>query len=318
MFGSLAAVKDVSFRVESGSVFGLLGPNGAGKTTLISMLVTMKKPTSGSALVNRFDVQKNPDEVRRSIGIVFQDPSLDDELTAFENLELHAAMYGVPAAEREKRIADAVNTVELSERLHDVVKNFSGGMRRRLEIARGLLHFPKVLFLDEPTLGLDPQTRKHVWAYITRLNKEKGITVVLTTHYLDEADGVCDKIAIIDHGKIVASGTPGQLKNALGGDSIIVATSHPEKFSKMLKSCRWVSSTNFDGEYFTLRVGSGEKFIPKLVSAASRHCVPITSVSLRKPSLDDVFMHYTGRAIREEEASSKDAMRLRRRAWGRR
>src|SRR5512143_1392446 len=238
-FGELVAVDDVSLEIKEGQIFGLLGPNGAGKTTLISMLVTMKKPTSGRATVNGFDVVKEADQTRKSIGIVFQDPSLDEELTAYENLELHAAMYGLEPAERKGRIMEVIETVELSDRLNDVVKTFSGGMRRRLEIARGLLHYPKILFLDEPTIGLDPQTRNHVWEYIKKLKIEHGITVVMTTHYMDEADSLCDIVGIIDHGKIMAMGTPASLKDSLGGDIISMKAQKPEALEAAVKGLAW-------------------------------------------------------------------------------
>jgi len=216
-YNGLKAVDSVNLEVEHGIIFGLLGPNGAGKTTLISMLVTMRKPSSGTALVNSFDVSKQAGDVRKSIGIVFQDPSLDEEMTAKENLELHASMYAVPKNDAKKRIEELIKIVGLEKHLDSMVKTFSGGMKRRLEIARGLIHHPKILFLDEPTIGLDPQTRAGIWDYVKKLNKEKQITVVLTTHYMDEADQVCSKIAIIDHGKIIAVDSPENLKNGLGG-----------------------------------------------------------------------------------------------------
>ncbi|HII38833.1 TPA: ATP-binding cassette domain-containing protein, partial [Candidatus Micrarchaeota archaeon] len=239
-FGSFTAVDGVSFEVRQGEVFGLLGPNGAGKTTLISMLVALKKPSSGRALVNGFDVATQADEVRNSIGIVFQDPSLDEELTARENLELHVVMYGMPSSARAARIAEVARIVGLEDRLDSVVKTFSGGMRRRLEIARSLLHYHKILFLDEPTLGLDPQTRKHVWDYVRRLKKEHGMTIVLTTHYLDEADSLCDRIAIVDGGKVVALGSPDALKNKLGGDVIEVESSDGACLAESLAKQEWV------------------------------------------------------------------------------
>ncbi|MGC8851237.1 MAG: ATP-binding cassette domain-containing protein [Candidatus Micrarchaeia archaeon] len=310
-FGKLTAVDKVSLSVRKGETFGLLGPNGAGKTTLISMLVTTKHPTSGSAKVNGFDVVRDSGKVRASIGIVFQDPSLDEELTARENLELHAVMYGVERADREQRMREALEVVELSDRAKDLVKTFSGGMRRRLEIARSLLHYPKVLFLDEPTLGLDPQTREHVWQYIRRLKKEKGITIVLTTHYLDEADSLCDRIAIIDRGRIVVRGSPAELKNSLGGDIVEIACDDNALLEKLLRKkgcCREVLSEN---SKLVVRVSEGEKQIPKIIEAARSAGLKVSFVNLRKPSLDDVFLHHTGRAIREEGASAKDAWRMR-------
>lgn len=316
-FGPLAAVDSVSLSVPQGQIFGLLGPNGAGKTTLISMLVTMKKPTSGSASVNSFDISHKPDDVRKSIGIVFQDPSLDEELTAYENLELHAAMYGVEKKDRESRIREVMEMVELTDRINSIVKTFSGGMRRRLEIARGLLHYPKILFLDEPTIGLDPQTRSHIWEYVKKLKAQHGITVFLTTHYMDEADSLCDRVAIIDQGRIIAEGTPSSLKSSLGGDTITIETGKATALCSLLKDfgCRGVP-TPHNGQ-LTLSIDDGEKKIPKIIALAGKEGIPISSVSLHKPTLDDVFLHYTGRTIREEEATAKDSMRMRRRAWGR-
>ncbi len=317
-FNSLTAVDSVTLSVKQGEIFGLLGPNGAGKTTLISMLVTMRRPDSGSATVNGFNVSKQPDDVRRSIGIVFQDQSLDEELTAYENLELHAAMYGIGGEERKKRIKGVLEMVELYGRKDDQVKTFSGGMRRRLEIARGLIHYPKVLFLDEPTLGLDPQTRKHIWEYVKKLKKEKGITILLTTHYMDEADLLCDRIAIIDHGKIIALDTGDALKNSLGGDTIVIETECNEELGKLLKKMRWVKKTACHNGKLTLEAANGEKRIPELLAFAKDNKIEVKAVSLRKPTLDDVFLNYTGRTIREEDATAKDRMRIRGRAWGRR
>ncbi len=219
-FKDFTAVDDISFSVEDGDIFGFLGPNGAGKTTTIKMLTTLLNPTAGKIILNNVDVVYNPNEARHNFGIVFQDPSLDDELTAFENMEFHGILYDVPKKIRRERIDQLFNIVELQDRRKDKVKNFSGGMKRRLEIARGLLHHPKILFLDEPTLGLDPQTRNHIWSYIKNLNKEEGITVFFTTHYMEEADRAAKEIAIIDHGKIVTQGTPAQLKEKTGKPSL--------------------------------------------------------------------------------------------------
>jgi len=315
-FGSLTAVDHVSVEVPEGEIFGLLGPNGAGKTTLISMLVTMRRPTFGSASINGFDVKKDPANVRKSIGIVFQDPSLDEELTAYENLELHAAMYGVSKKELEKRVEEVITLVGLNERLNSVVKTFSGGMRRRLEIARGLIHRPAVLFLDEPTLGLDPQTRTAIWEYIRKLRKEHGITIMLTTHYMEEADGLCDRVAIIDLGKIIAIGKPQDLKDALEGDTITVETTEAKKLMVAVKKAGITECSRHDGKV-TFCVKSGEKKIPKIVGVAKEKGIPIKSVNLHKPTLDDVFLHYTGKTIREENASALDTMRMRRRAMRR-
>jgi len=313
-FGELRAVDSVSLKVSEGEIFGLLGPNGAGKTTFISMLVTMRKPTSGSASVNGSDVVREPGKVRQGIGIVFQDPSLDEELTAYENLELHAAMYGVEGSEREKRIGEVMRIVGLEDKLRDIVKTFSGGMRRRLEIARGLLHYPKVLFLDEPTLGLDPQTRNALWGYIRKLKEEHGITIVMTTHYMEEADSLCDRVAIIDHGKIIALGAPEALKSSLGGDTITVMTNEPDRLKKLVEKKGMVECAQPHDGKLTFCVASGEKQIPAVVNLARDSGISITSVSLHRPTLDDVFLHYTGKTIREEGASSMESMRMRRMA----
>ncbi len=313
-YGKLKAVDSVSFSIEEGEIFGLLGPNGAGKTTLISMLVTMRKPSSGSAEVNGFDVAGQPGAVRKSIGIVFQDPSLDEELTAIENLEMHAALYGVPGAERKGRIGGVLKLVGLEKNSKMQVKKFSGGMKRRLEIARGLVHHPRILFLDEPTLGLDPQTRAGIWEHIRELNKREGITIILTTHYMDEADSVCGKVAIIDHGRIIASGAPAQLKDELGGDIISIKCSASEKCVDGLRKLKWVKSAVRHNGFISVRVQKGEEKIPKILFLMEKNGVSVESVSLRKPSLDDVFLHYTGRTIREEEAKPLEAMRLRRKA----
>jgi len=315
-YGSLKAVDSVSLGIAEGEVFGLLGPNGAGKTTMISMLVTMRKPSAGKATVNGFDVAAQPDAVRKSIGIVFQDPSLDDELTALENLDMHCAMFGVPNRDRKARIEEVVRLVGLESHLRSLVKTFSGGMKRRLEIARGLVHTPKILFLDEPTVGLDPQTRAGIWDYIKKLNKERNVTIILTTHYMDEADAVCGRVAIMDRGKIMALGTPSSLKNALGGDVVSLECDGHEECTKRLNKINWVKHVVRHDGFLDVRVERGEEKIPKLLRMAEQSGMSVKSVSLRKPSLDDVFLHYTGRTIREQEASPKDAMRLRRKGWG--
>jgi ABC-2 type transport system ATP-binding protein len=219
-FGDFTAVDGISFEVEKGEIFGFLGPNGAGKSTTIKMLTTLLHPTRGTISVDGHDPMKDSDAVRHAFGIVFQDPSLDEDLTAYENMELHGVLYNVPSVERKKKISELLQFVELSDRTHDYVKTFSGGMKRRLEIARGLLHKPKIIFLDEPTLGLDPQTRNHMWEYLRKLNAEEGVTVFFTTHYMEEADRNANRIAIIDHGKIVAMGSGDDLKKQTGKDSL--------------------------------------------------------------------------------------------------
>jgi ABC-2 type transport system ATP-binding protein len=304
-FNGLIAVDNINIKVKKGEIFGLLGPNGAGKTTTISMLCTILKPTSGSATVNGYDIIKQPDEVRKSIGIVFQDPSLDDRLTGRENLEMHAALYKVPKNVRRKRIEEVLELVELKDRADNLVRTYSGGMRRRLEIARGLIHYPKVLFLDEPTLGLDPQTREHVWEYIKELAKREKITIVLTTHYMEEADLLCDRIAIIDHGKIIACDSPSNLKNSLKGDSIILTVSDTKDVKGVFPN-----SKEFDGKII-LSVKNAEREITRILDKTKKHKIKILEASIRKPSLNDVFLKLTGREIREEAASLKDHMKQR-------
>ncbi len=316
-FEEFVAVNGVSFDIESGEIFGLLGPNGAGKTTTISMLSTMLKPTSGTALVNDFDILKSEDDVRKSIGIVFQDQSLDDELTAYENMDFHGRLYRIPEKARREKITELLNLVGLEERKDNLVKTFSGGMKRRLEIARGLLHEPKVLFLDEPTLGLDPQTRNHLWQYIGKLSKEKSITIILTTHYMEEADRLCNKIAIIDRGKIIAMDTPEKLKQAIGGDVITVESSQNDLLVSSLKDFDGVKHVTSHEHLVTINLQDADTRVAELVALAARLGIEIRSISVQKPTLEDVFLHFTGRKMREEEASGKDQMRMRVRMWRR-
>jgi len=299
-FNGLIAVDRLNISVESGEIFGLLGPNGAGKTTTISMLCTILKPTSGRATVNGFDVVKQGPQVRKSIGIVFQEPSIDDRLTGRENLYMHANLYGVPPAEQKSRIDRVLKLVELENRADDLMRTYSGGMRRRLEIARGLIHHPKVLFLDEPTIGLDPQTREHIWSYIEELKKTSEISMVLTTHYMDEADRLSDRIAIMDYGKIVASNTPARLKETLEGDVITVKTKEAAKLSSIVAETTGVLKSNVSGDTLELTVRGGEAVLPRIVEAAAKNGIFVESVSLREPNLADVFLHYTGREIRSE------------------
>ena len=305
-FDEVNAVNKISISVKPGELFGLLGPNGAGKTTLISMLSTMIEPSGGSALIWGYNVMKDADAVRQNIGVVFQDTTLDDRLTGRENLDLHGRLYGLDGKTRKERIKEVLSLVELTERADAIVKTYSGGMMRRLEIARGLMHHPHVLFLDEPTLGLDPQTRMHIWDYIKKLNKEEGVTILLTTHYMEEADRLCDRIAIIDNGQIVALDTPQNLKNSLGGDVITLGLENPGDVDKLCNSyqkdgCANIITQNQNEVFIT--VNNGERQIPHILLLASQAGIPIISVSLRKPTLDDVFIHYTGRAIRDKEVS---------------
>jgi ABC-2 type transport system ATP-binding protein len=300
-FGDLVAVDRLNIQVKHGEVFGLLGPNGAGKTTTISMLCTILKPTSGAATVNGFDIAKQPGQVRKSIGIVFQEPSVDDRLTGRENMEMHANLYGVVPSTAKERINTLLKLVELDQRADNLLRTYSGGMRRRLEIARGLIHYPRVLFLDEPTIGLDPQTREHIWTYIKRLSKEEDISIILTTHYMDEADLLCDRIAIIDFGKIVALDTPEKLKESLGEETITIATSDPTRLSQLLQDKKLVGNAAQSNNDLTVHVKNGHETLPRIVEVASGAGIRVNSVSLHEPNLGDVFLHYTGRAIREEE-----------------
>lgn len=301
-YGDLTAVDGVSFKVGQGEIFGFLGPNGAGKTTTIKMLTTLLPPTAGHAKVAGFDIVKDSKKVRESIGIVFQDPSLDEDLTGRENLEFHAILYKIGKEKRDKKIAEILKLIELEDKADVLVKNYSGGMKRRLEIGRGLIHEPHVLFLDEPTIGLDAQTRRHIWEYIKKLNETQKITIMLTTHYMEEADYLAKRIAFVDHGKIVALDTPIALKNKLGGDviSIQVGKDAIESLSKHFKSLKWVKTVSKHDEYLDLTVEEGEKKIPEVMKTAEKMKVKIGSVSLHKPSLEDVFIYYTGKAIREE------------------
>jgi ABC-2 type transport system ATP-binding protein len=293
-FGQVEAVRGVSFEVAAGEVFGFLGPNGAGKTTTIDMLCTLLRPTSGSATINGFDVVRRRDDVRCSIGLVFQQPTLDETLTAEQNLRFHAYAYGIPAADRESRIGELLTLVELWDRRAESVRAFSGGMKRRLEIARGLLHHPTVLFLDEPTLGLDPQTRRRIWDYLGELRTERDLTIFLTTHYMDEAEN-CDRIAIIDQGRIVAMDTPTQLKSAVGGDLITITTADGEVAAGELRRSYDVAPNVTDGTV-SFQVPEGEAFLPGFVRSFGQ---PLHAITLRRPTLDDVFLELTGREIRD-------------------
>ncbi len=299
-FNGLTAVDKLDITVESGEIFGLLGPNGAGKTTTISMLCTILKPTGGSAKVSGFDIVKEATQVRKSIGIVFQDPSIDDRLTGKENLYMHANLYGVPPGEQKDRISRILKLVELEERADDLMRTYSGGMRRRLELGRGLLHYPKVLFLDEPTVGLDPQTRDHIWTYIRELKKTHDITIVLTTHYMDEADRLCDRIGIMDQGKIIALDTPPKLKETLEGDVIMIKSANLEALSSLLAEKLGITKSRVVDGMLEVTVRQGKMVMPRIMEAATQSQIFIDSILLREPNLEDVFLHYTGRVIRAD------------------
>jgi ABC-2 type transport system ATP-binding protein len=303
-YGEIEAVRGIDFEVPAGETFGFLGPNGAGKSTTIKILCTLAKPTSGDAWVAGRNVRTERDAVRRNIGLVFQDTTLDNYLTGTQNLRFHAELYGVPAAAVAPRMRQVLEMVDLWDRRDSLVMTYSGGMQRRLEIARGLLHAPHVLFLDEPTVGLDPQTRSSIWEYINDLKTREDITIFLTTHYMDEAEH-CDRIAIIDHGKIVAIDTPEALKASVGKDRVQIHTENDAAAIGELATAFGIEAGVHEGAV-TFSVTSGEQFVPQLFA---RLTVPIRTVSVSRPSLDDVFMSYTGTTIRDAEATGSDAMR---------
>ena len=303
-FNDFTAVDHISFSIKKGEIFGFLGPNGAGKTTTIKMLTTLLYPTEGSATLSDFDIIKERDDVRQKIGVVFQEPALDTELTGKENLDFHARMYGLSKDKRKNRINDVLQLVDLVEKKDVLVKNYSGGMKRRLEIARGLMHYPTVLFLDEPTLGLDSQTRRAIWEYIKKMNKEEHTTIFLTTHYMDEADYLCDRVGIIDKGKILVIDTTQDLKNSVGNDVVTLSCSELDKFTKRLEKEDWIKNIKRHDLHLTLGVEKGEEKIPAVFEIAHKLKIKIKSISVRKPTLDDVFLHFTGRTMRDQEPES--------------
>jgi ABC-2 type transport system ATP-binding protein len=305
-YGEIEAVRGISFEVQPGEAFGFLGPNGAGKSTTIKILCTLADLTSGTARVAGHDVMKERDTVRRNIGLVFQDTTLDNYLTGEQNLRFHADLYGVPRPQLAPRMRQVLDMVNLWDRRTAVVNTYSGGMKRRLEIARGLLHAPRVLFLDEPTVGLDPQTRSSIWEYINDLKRREDITIFLTTHYMDEAEN-CDRIAIIDHGQIVALDTPEALKASVGKDRVQISTGDDQAAIKEIKD-RFGIDAAVHEHLVTFNVESGEQFVPRLFAEISQQ---IRSVSVARPSLDDVFMSYTGKTIRDAEATVTDRNRAR-------
>ena len=298
-YGEIEAVRGVSFTVARGEVFGFLGPNGAGKSTTINMLCTLARPTSGTARVSGFDVVARRDDVRRHIGLVFQDPTLDVRLTAEQNLRLHAELYGIDPNVIPARMDQMLEMVGLADRRDHAVMTFSGGMKRRLEIARGLLHSPRVLFLDEPTIGLDPQTRSSIWRYIRALQEGEGTTIFMTTHYMDEAE-FCDRIAIMDRGEIVVLDTPAALKAAVGADRVVLGTADDDAALTALRDRFGIEAAVAEGAV-TFHVENGEEFVPRLFAEMG---VAITSVAVSRPTLDDVFMRYTGSTIRDAETGS--------------
>jgi ABC-2 type transport system ATP-binding protein len=299
-YGEVEAVRGVSFTVSRGEAFGFLGPNGAGKSTTINMLCTLARPTSGTARVSGFDVAAERDDVRRRIGLVFQDQTLDGYLTAEQNLRMHAELYGIDPGVVPARMRQMLEMVDLWDRRDQPVMTFSGGMKRRLEIARGLLHSPRVLFLDEPTIGLDPQTRSSIWRYIRALQEAEGTTIFMTTHYMDEAE-LCDRIAIVDRGEVVVLDTPAALKASVGADRVTLGTADDDAALAALRDRFGIEAAMAEGAV-TFHVASGEAFVPRLFAELG---VGITAVAVSRPTLDDVFMRYTGSTIRDAEAGGQ-------------
>ena len=303
-FGDLKAVDDISFNVENGEIFGFLGPNGAGKTTTMMILTTLLKPTSGQGLVSGFDVRTHPKQVRQSIGYVQQETTVDEYLTGRENLLLQARLNHIPKDQIENRIDEILELIELSDKQNQAVVTYSGGMRKRLDIAGGLLHRPKVLFLDEPTVGLDIQTRRKIWEYIKKIHKEFDMTIFLTTHYMEEADQLCDRIGIIDGGKIQVIDSPQNLKSAMGKEviSLTIENGDAKKpFLSELKKIELINKINQDQNKITLFASKGTEVIPKIFQISSDLKVKINSISLTQPTLDDVFISYTGHEIRDDD-----------------
>jgi ABC-2 type transport system ATP-binding protein len=298
-FDDFTAVDNLSLEINEGEIFGLLGPNGAGKTTTLSILATLLPPTSGNALINDFDVIKHPTQVRRCIGFVFQDPSSDDLLTGRENLYLHALMYGVKDSEINRKIDEGLKLVDLTDKQNIRMRKYSGGMRRRLELARGFLHSPKILFLDEPTLGLDPQARENLWTYIKKLSIENKITIILTTHYMEEADKLCDRIAIIDHGKIIALDTPVNFKKSLGGDLVTIKTKKPELSE--IEKMDYIKHVQYKDGLLNLTVNNAGFHLQKILEKVGE----AEDVEIHSPTLHDVFLKLTGKQMRDGSDESE-------------
>lgn len=304
-FNSLTAVDNISFQVQEGSIFGFLGPNGAGKTTTINMLCTILAPTSGEARVNGYDCLLQPDRVRESIGIVFQETTLDKDLTAYENLYYHSVLYNVKRPLRKELVLNALRFIGLYDRRDDLVRKFSGGMKRRLEVARAVVHQPKILFLDEPTLGLDPQSRSSLWEFIHRLPEEQGVTVFMTTHYMEEAEA-CQDIAIIDGGKLIARGSPEELKRGIGGDLVYLKVKDTARTISLLKDKLRLKPAIKDDEIYVPVVGGADVCIPDIIRLLGD---TVVSVRLQRPTLNDVFLSLTGREIREQEQDTSDTIK---------
>ncbi len=302
-YGRITAVDNVSFDVFEGEIFGFLGPNGAGKTTLVRMLTTLIKPTSGTAMVANYDVVKKPDMVRRQIGVVPQAMTSDLDLTGYENMDIYGRFYSIPKKERKERIGYLLDMVGLTARAHGLVATYSGGMRRRLEVARVLVHMPKILFLDEPTIGLDPQSRRTVWDFLKKLRAEDSMTVFLTTHYMEEAETLCSRVAIIDSGRIIALGSPGDLKAQLPGNDVVSLTVEnlPDAVVEKLKTLTFVHKVAVEDGTVRISVDNGAQNLPMLIEEITSSGVKVLSATVHEQSLEDVFIHYTGKSIREEE-----------------
>jgi len=311
--GTVKAVDNVSFEVDEGEIFGLLGPNGAGKTTIINMLTTVLKPTSGTALIAGYDIVRQPKEVRQLIGVVPQEYTADEDLSGYENALLCADLYGIPRSVSRQRISELLKLVELENAAHRLVETYSGGMRRRLELVCGLVSRPRLLFLDEPTLGLDVQTRAAIWNYIRRLKDEYNMTIFLTTHYLEEADSLCDRIAIIDHGRVLKIGSPSELKNSLGGDIIeIEVREDADDISNVLLNVKHVKDVKRNNSTYIVRAELGEEAAPEIIEAVRAKGLHISRISLTKPTLDEVYLAYTGRKLRDAQASWEEVASIRR------
>jgi ABC-2 type transport system ATP-binding protein len=312
VFGKLVAVDHINFEVREGEIFGFLGPNGAGKSTTIKMLTTVLKPTEGTAIVNGYDIIKDPAKVRSSIGVVPQEFTADEDLTGWENIMMMAGLYGIRKDVARERAKELLDMVELTQAMNRKVETYSGGVRRRLEIAMSLINRPKILFLDEPTLGLDAQTRSAIWNYIMKLKREYGMTIFVTTHYLEEADLYADRIAIIDHGKILAIGSPKELKESIGGDVVMLTTTSDEEAMKLLQNIDGVLDVKKVDGMLRIKVKHGEEMAPQILERLIKNGVKVSRMSITEPTMDEVYMEYTGRKMRDEESDSREAFAMRR------
>ncbi len=309
-YGNFLAVDHVNFEVEKGEIFGFLGPNGAGKSTTIKMLTTVLKPTEGTAIVNGYDIIKQPSLVRQSIGVVPQEYTADEDLTGWENMMFMAGVYGIPSNVAKERAEELLKMVELTQASKKKVSGYSGGMRRRLEIAMSLISRPSVLFLDEPTLGLDAQTRNAIWNYVMKLKKELDMTIFVTTHYLEEADMYCDRIAIIDKGKIIKIGSPRELKESIGGDVVTIQVNNMEKAMNSLKGIDGILDIKSVDSSIKIKVKNGEEVAPKIMENLVKDNIKVITLSISQPTMDEVYMEYTGKSLRDEQSSSEEAFGL--------